>query len=97
MIRCRRRAIRSKGLRHGAALPATQRSSVRVRAATWPGTGTTRPGGGGGGHDKTQHAPRHDVVCVRPVRSLGHGWVHCTLDLVLTQDTVLSHCLDHCS
>ena len=40
------------------------------------------------------------ALCARPrrsVRSLGHGCVHCAVDLVLTQCTVLSHCLKHCS
>ena len=31
------------------------------------------------------------------MRSLGHGCVHCALNPVLTQCTLLSHCLDHCS
>ena len=41
---------------------------------------------------------RHDTaLCSWPVRSLGQGWVHCALDSVLTQCTILSHCLGHCS
>ena len=60
---------------------------------------------------RRQCAPRHSpvraatrrcardlgVVRAQPVRSLGHVCVHCALDPVLTQCTVLSHCLDHCS
>ena len=38
---------------------------------------------------------RHDTAGL--TRSLSQGWVHCALDSVLTQDTVLSHCLGHCS
>ena len=41
----------------------TARSSARVRASTWQGTPTTRPGGGGGGggggHDTVLCAPCH--------------------------------------
>ena len=58
-------------------------------------------------HNKALYEPRNDAsarhdtaqhtACVQPVRSLGHGCVHCALDPVLTQCTVLSHCLDHCS
>ena len=47
--------------------------------------------------DTTQHAPRHRAVRARLVHNLGQGWVHCALDLVLTQCTILSHCLGHCS
>ena len=37
------------------------------------------------------------AVSAQCARSLGHGCVHCVLYPVLTQCTVLSHCLDHCS
>ena len=46
----------------------------------------------------TRPSARHDTaLCARPVRA---GWVrcvHCTPNLVLTQCTVFSHCLGHCS
>ena len=78
-----------------------QRCNTAACAATLPGTTTIW----------RQCAPRHGSVCpatrrsargqgavqARPVRSLGHGCVHCSLDPVLTQCTVLSHCLDNCS
>ena len=60
---------------------------------------------------RRRYAPRHGsvravtrryasglgAVRARPGRNLGHGCAHCALDPVLTQCTVLSYCLDHCS
>ena len=59
----------------------------RACADTWPGQAyDTAPGAPPHGQPSKQHAHR-----------LGQGWVHCALDSVLTQCTVLSHCLGHCS
>ena len=48
-----------------------------------------------GGHDTAQSSPRHGAQ--QRASSQGHGGVHCALDPILTQCTVLSHYLDHCS
>ena len=44
-------------------------------------------------HDTTRHGRSN----AQSVRSLAHRCVHCALYPILTQDTVSSHCLDHCS
>ena len=50
-------------------------------------------------HGRTCAATRPGQACdtAQCARKLGQGWVHCALDSVLTQCTVLSHCLGHCS
>ena len=62
---------------------ATRCASERVGAATRQGAPATLPGQA---NDTAQ--------CVH---RLGQGWVHYAFDSVLTQCTVLSHYLDHCS
>ena len=84
---------------------ATRRASARVLEATQQDMPATRPRGG---HDTTQYTATTrrcvrglDSVRVQRACSLGHGCVHCALDPILTQCTVLSHYWitvhDHCS
>ena len=49
------------------------------------------------GNDMVPGAPRYCRPSAQCARSLGQGWVHYALDSILTQCTVLSHCLRHCS
>ena len=84
--------------------PATRPAMPATRPAkltTWPSSATTQSGRG----------PRHgsaDATTWRPARCVRAAWVQwarrlgsgCALgapNLVLTQCTVLSHCLGHCS
>ena len=81
--------IATKGRQYGRRCPATRRPGSLIRLSTR--------------HDTTPCAPRRGAVhmvwaqCSRSVRATRvHGCVHCALDLVLTQCTVLSHYLDQC-
>ena len=92
---------RSFGVAIQGSKAAKWRARAHVRVATRPRLGrawlATRP------------PVRHDTAlssrCARGLGamraqcapSLGHVCVHCALDLVLTQCTILSHCLDRCS
>ena len=50
-------------------------------------------------HSRAKPATRPGQACdmAQCAHRLGQGWVHCARDLVLTQCTVLSHCLGHYS
>ena len=82
------------GLRHGRCAlrhdqgEATIRPGARPQHGRGPGHYTAGPG-----HDTA----RHGRPSTQRARSLGHGCAYCALDPVLTENTVLSHCLDYFS
>ena len=63
-------------------------TEVRPRYGRGPGQDMAGPG-----HDTA----RQGWLSAQRARNLGHGCAYCALDPVLTQNTVLSHCLSHCS
>ena len=90
----------------GAVIPAAERTRARPHnsrhgracTATRPSVHNDMAGPGLlHGASARHNMTRHDRPRAQCGRNLGHGCVHCALDLVLTQDIVLSHCLDHCS
>ena len=95
-----RRATRPRRLRHDAQqlalecgdmardIPRDTACDTTERKATiWPGEACdTAPG-----------APRHGRPSAQRARSLSQGCAPYAPNLVLAQDTVLSHCLGHCS
>ena len=75
-------------------LPATRRASARVGAATRCSSARV---GAATQQGAPATLPSQASDTAQCVHRLGQGWVHCAFDSVLTQCTILSHCLDHCS
>ena len=86
-----RSSVRGLAATHCATRPTTRPVSAATHPQYGRGKATIRSGEG---HDTAPGAPTTQPVqratCVQP-----RPWVcaHCALDPVLTQDTVLSHCL----
>ena len=93
--RATRRPTRRYGARHDAQHTAWDkaRQHARGRSDTVGGTcDTTKPGlRHGRARPATRPGQAYDTA--QCARRLGQGWVHCALDSVLTQCTVLSHYL----
>ena len=90
--------------RHGPAsdtarsrLPATRHPCATTRSVHACDMATIRLGRGPRYGSTRATTQRCAHAWVQRAHSLGHGCVHYALDPVLTQCTVLSHCLDHCS
>ena len=85
------------GLRYNFCIVTEGRDTARQRAFVRSDTVGHRGDTAGEGATIRPNARHDTTLCARPVPSLGQGWVHYALDLVFSQNTILSHCLGHCS